>query len=436
MVYGRAMRLRCVLPVLALAVSTTTPFLTVAESRADQPRVNQAVAKCKGQRATVVGDPAGGTVTGTRGPDIIVSNGAGRVNALAGDDLICLTGAPPNGFHRVNADNGSDIVHNSTALRSIVQMGLGRAVFTGGPATDHVTTAPARSGRGPSRIFTGAGRDVVSVDTVVEPGLVLRGGPGVDAINPTFRRPARTDRLTINSRIGRATVGSVRFRLAGFERFNLVEKRLTFRGRNIAEFLNLRAPDPGEPYQVAAELGGGDDQIRVESSVTTTTALRAGRGDDLLVMDLYDIAGPVVAAVSVDLVLGTLTRNSAGRYPVMELLGFNDLDLEAKSMTIVGSAEDNTFRLSGCDGSVDGGAGPDDIAWSSIPFEFDSPCREGDQLTLRGGNGDDRLTGSDRDDVLIGGEGIDTADGGAGEDSCDAETTLRCETIATTERRP
>src|SRR5690349_8828813 len=46
---------------------------------------------CDGRPATIVGTP-GGQVTGTEGADVIVTNGAARVDALGGDDLVCATG--------------------------------------------------------------------------------------------------------------------------------------------------------------------------------------------------------------------------------------------------------------------------------------------------------------------------------------------------------
>ena len=46
---------------------------------------------CQGQAATIVGTP-GGQITGTEGADVILTNGAIRVDALGGDDLVCSTG--------------------------------------------------------------------------------------------------------------------------------------------------------------------------------------------------------------------------------------------------------------------------------------------------------------------------------------------------------
>lgn len=68
---------------------------------------------CNGQAATLVGTP-GGVVTGTDGPDVIVTNGAARVEAGAGDDVICTTGTvaadPFNPAVAVLAGAGNDLV--------------------------------------------------------------------------------------------------------------------------------------------------------------------------------------------------------------------------------------------------------------------------------------------------------------------------------------
>lgn len=46
---------------------------------------------CQGQAATIVGTPEG-QITGTEGADVIVTNGAVRVDALGGNDTVCSTG--------------------------------------------------------------------------------------------------------------------------------------------------------------------------------------------------------------------------------------------------------------------------------------------------------------------------------------------------------
>ncbi len=73
---------------------------------------------CQGGTATIVGS-AGQPVTGTEGADIIVTAGASRVNALGGNDLICVTGDPsavPEDVRTVvvSAGAGNDRVEATT----------------------------------------------------------------------------------------------------------------------------------------------------------------------------------------------------------------------------------------------------------------------------------------------------------------------------------
>lgn len=47
---------------------------------------------CLGQVPTIVGAPDEFVVEGTDGPDVIITDGALEVDALGGDDLVCVTG--------------------------------------------------------------------------------------------------------------------------------------------------------------------------------------------------------------------------------------------------------------------------------------------------------------------------------------------------------
>ena len=70
--------LACALLVPVLALGLEGPATAAGET-------------CQGVPATIVGTP-GGQVLGTPGDDVIVTNGARRVDGEAGDDLICTTG--------------------------------------------------------------------------------------------------------------------------------------------------------------------------------------------------------------------------------------------------------------------------------------------------------------------------------------------------------
>src|SRR5688572_23467942 len=57
---------------------------------------------CQGRTATITSD--GGTVTGTEGDDVISTTGVVDIDALGGDDLICVT----VGSAVVDGGSGSD----------------------------------------------------------------------------------------------------------------------------------------------------------------------------------------------------------------------------------------------------------------------------------------------------------------------------------------
>ena len=128
-------------------------------------------------------------MTGTEGPDVILTNGANTVKALGGDDLICVVGelrrkldAGP-GDDMVSTERAQDIVH--------ARLGSGADTFVGGrswddvnagdkrdveaglpPAVDHISTGP-----GNDEVTTGAGRDSTAAN-----GDVLALGARQDSV--------------------------------------------------------------------------------------------------------------------------------------------------------------------------------------------------------------------------------------------------------------
>ena len=86
------------LTVAVLAVAVTATFVPAHGATADVPR-------CHGHRATLVGTPDLELLRGTPGRDVIVTNGAGKVEARSGDDLICVTSGT-----FVNDGRGDDVI--------------------------------------------------------------------------------------------------------------------------------------------------------------------------------------------------------------------------------------------------------------------------------------------------------------------------------------
>jgi RTX calcium-binding nonapeptide repeat (4 copies) len=91
-------------------------------------------ATCRGRTATIVG--AGGTLTGTPGPDVIVgSQKPETIKAKGGDDLVCAGGGPD----KVHGGPGVDILLGQK----------GRDLLNGGPAADVLLGGPGRDAEKP-----------------------------------------------------------------------------------------------------------------------------------------------------------------------------------------------------------------------------------------------------------------------------------------------
>ena len=67
-----------------------------------------AAESCQGQQATLVGPGSDGVITGTEGVDVIVTNGATEVDALGGNDRVCVTNV--SGDTAVDTGSGNDAV--------------------------------------------------------------------------------------------------------------------------------------------------------------------------------------------------------------------------------------------------------------------------------------------------------------------------------------
>jgi hypothetical protein len=108
--------------VLPSALALSTPFAPTYA----------AVAVCQGQAATIEG--AAGTITGTEGDDVIVATGpAVTVQALGGNDLICVVGGG------VFTGSGDDSVVSTASgtLTSAYLVG-GSDTYVGGASSSHV----------------------------------------------------------------------------------------------------------------------------------------------------------------------------------------------------------------------------------------------------------------------------------------------------------
>ncbi len=159
-----------------------------------------AAATCHGLTATIEADT--GEVRGTPENDVIVASGSltgsvSRVDAGAGDDLICVVGL--TGQLSLRSGAGNDTVDASTAGSLIFGfLGRGADTYVGGPQSDQIEASGpdpvvistagggdfvAATG-GPATVNTGSGDDVVSY--AVPPGRVpssLELGTGHDWVS-------------------------------------------------------------------------------------------------------------------------------------------------------------------------------------------------------------------------------------------------------------
>jgi Ca2+-binding RTX toxin-like protein len=123
----------------------------------------QAAPTCQGQPATI--EASTGEVTGTPGPDVIVVSGdVTRVDAGAGNDLVCLVETTAIGDEyfglRVIAGPGDDVVDTAAAgARSYTDPGAGSDTFVGGPSDEGVDLRTEDPGT--DTVSTGAGDDAV-----------------------------------------------------------------------------------------------------------------------------------------------------------------------------------------------------------------------------------------------------------------------------------
>ncbi len=362
---------------------------------------------CGGAPATIVGTP-GDRLVGTEGPDVIVSNGALSVEALGGDDRICVTFETglPYSTVPVAAGPGNDLV-DATASGAAVAADLGSGVDT----------------------FAGSDLgDIVGVE-YPDPGApdVVQGGGGIDVLDLATAAGAGE----VDNVLGRLALGGeVRTTWTDLETFTLSPAEGTSPWRVVGSEADetIGWYPFGTGATIEADLGAGDDAFLSERPPAATSRVTGGAGRDRVYI------ASTRAALDLDLADGTLAVGGSSGYE-LATPGFEDADLFARWVTVTGTAGPNSIGLTACRGSVRLGAGDDTVErqYDSL-FESDIRCSE--SLTANGGKGADVMSGTFGPDVLRGGpghdrlrgrQGRDTAVGGPGRDRCLAERERRCE---------
>lgn len=391
---------------------------------------------CRGEAATIVG--TGRTITGTEGRDVIVTGSATSVDALGGDDLVCVAimGDPNSNVLDVDAGPGADTV-DTTAIGGgyyvATTLGAGADTFVGGRTSDTVWAGDgsydsAGTDTDTDQIDTSTGGDGVVSGT---PGTanhdVVRLGDGDDdltlgslavAADAVLDGGAGGDRLTLRTQDEDVTLdvpgssfssssGTVAF--SAFERPSVVagSGTVTFRGSDGDDSFGLY-PQGGTPTLRAA-TGAGDDGVTVEpATITAASSIDTGSGDDRLV------TATKTGALGIDLTREVLTIDGVE----VAATGLEDAWLMAPTVTMTGDDEDNELTWSGCDATLRGGTGDDELYWNyDYLFEtYEFRCSDG-RAVMNGGEGKDYLRSSGGDDRLVGGAGHDKIFGRAGDDT-------------------
>lgn len=406
--------------VVLVAAATLSGLLVAPTSAAG------AVETCQGLPATIVASPNTPT-SGTEGDDVIVGHEYGLIEALGGNDVICLdTGSVDAG------EGGDSILVTGTDLDGSVGavLGEGDDRYVGGPGHDAVDFDALSPGS--DHISTGAGQDLVSSGAPRQPNHdVVDLGADLDSLTLTL--PAGSS-AQIAGGIGDDVLwfqgdsssyvfdlvagvvtqeGVTTTSLPGFEHYTL---KL---GRHGALRVS-GTPGPDDLYVTAEkidlDLDDGRDRVLVDSRRVTPVAgvIDLGPG--------YDYLDSRAKQVLVgDLVRERLVlRDSSRRHGTLDLVGVERFFASAERVALRGGREANRLTVYGCHLRLSGGGGADRLAARSS----DEPqCG----ALVSGGPGPDRLLGGLADDRLLGGPGRDEAVGLPGVDTCRAERTSSCE---------
>jgi RTX calcium-binding nonapeptide repeat (4 copies) len=405
---------------------------------------------CDGLPATLVGTP-GSTVTGTDGADVIVSNGAAKVDGKGGDDVICTTASvapPPDPSGQSNwvivlGGPGNDLIDRRGETDPAASGGLygdaGQDTIFGSPASeyvgigdgerdvvqtyggaDRVVEAFVRGGPAdPDVVDLGAGDDTFSSAFPFSPNLAVAGGDGVDSMSLQLT----AGDWTIDAAAGSLAEGDTRaFTFSSFEAFETSHRTsrkpagsLTFRGTGSGESLLSDAA------RLSADTAGGDDRVQVVAGWTIRVHIDAGPGHDQLNASTSD-RDPL----SLDLRHGRLRTGYAGVALRGSVTRFEDATVTGGVVQLVGTARDNVLELTSCRrATLRAGAGDDQILLKRRPRPL---CHPGTAPAAYAGSGNDVVVGSRVDDVIVGGRGRDRADGGRGRDTCvSVEVRKSCE---------
>jgi Ca2+-binding RTX toxin-like protein len=389
------------------------------------PGVAHAAGTCQGLPATI--ESAGGTVTGTEGPDVILVTGPADVDALGGEDTICVSGGT------LDAGSGNDQVSVSGTGGQHADLGAGDDTYVSVGQTDYVDLN-AFDSEGTDHIDTGDGRndevgtgargesnhDVINTSQGALVHLQAGAGSGVQLLGGGAISFVATDKAAyvFNGRHGtltrnRVSVATYAITTLSYE-VRGQRAAVTVKGSNRADSVTV-----DEVADFQADLGAGSDHLRLSQSGPRSGRVEGGSGENYLT---------VIATTRItgDLARRTLTQVSGDRRTQWFLAGFDSMDLSARTIDVEGRGVPDNITAYGCDVALDGRGGRDVFTVGTVLRGLPTPkCQH--RGVLEGGPGDDTLYGGDGPDVLLGGAGNDLASGGRGSDRCVAEHENSCE---------
>ena len=389
---------------------------------------------CRGQAATIVGEPHG-TVTGTEGADVIVTNGAEEVDAGGGDDTVCVTATPRSCIATVDAGAGDDTV-DTTATReySKVTLGTGADRIDGGNGGQDVWTGLSDGvDAEEDTVHTGGGYDIV---TSGEPGLpdaddidlgagsgavVLRSEQATGVLRAAAGSPAVLSPAPLGP--GRWVVDEEAEHLTRDGEVALAWQHLAVEYVDAVAGARVRYLGTDGPDDFTL-LGGTADGVRLRGGPDTAYLSRGTGGGVVSGAAGRDTVTVVADRVVADLRDGTFDVDHVeGRLREVE-----NLDVTGAVRAVVhGTAGPNFLSSNACTSRIRGGEGDDSI-YSGTSRGPRSQCRDRPvDVRVFAGPGDDRLSGGSVNDHLFGGPGDDTADGHRGHDVCRAEERISCE---------
>jgi len=382
---------------------------------------------------TIDGTDGDDTLRGTDGDDLILGRGGDDlIFGRAGDDTLrggegndTIYGGP--GDDLIYGGDGDDSLLGGRGDDTLIG-GAGNDVLRGGPGNDLLRGGAGDDtlfgGSGENTLLGGAGDDVFIIGDDHEGGGLIDGGPGTDTLD--------TRNVTQAVVLAQRADGSIALRVGGFgapeTRVEGIEQIRLGPGANSVD---LTDPDGaltiegGEGRDVISlgggahliRAGGGDDRITL-TDPTDGTHVDGGDGNDTLWLFGPDGLRITVAEDGSGIAewdegrltyesIETLQGSSNGAFVDATATEAGvDIRLFGNDITMLGGSGDD--RLEG-NGTLRGGDG-DDLLF-------------GDGL-LDGGAGDDILAGQG---TLMGGEGNDLLigrglmDGGAGDDVLSTE---------------